>query len=107
MRGPPQRFKRECPVLWRAQVLAASDGSGRSTQDTEHCRRWKRDLNVWGQGWEGGDVAGTLSQASSTHPHNQTHTHEHVHTPRRCSASGLLNMDFPGGRQHLLNDLCC
>ena len=80
MRGPPQRFKRECPVLWRAQVLAASNGSGWSIQDTEHCRRWKRDLNVRGQGWEGGDVAGTLSQASSTHPHNQTHTHTHTYT---------------------------
>ena len=42
MRGPPQRFKRECPVLWRAKVLAASDGSGWSIQDTEHCRRWNR-----------------------------------------------------------------
>ena len=80
MRGPPQRFKREGPVLWRAKVLAASDGSGWSIQDTEHCRRWNRVPEcVGGQGWEGGDMARILSQGliyAPSQPHTHTYTHQ-------------------------------
>ena len=43
--------------------MAASDGSGWSIQDIEHCRRWNRVPEcVVGEGWKGGDMAGILSQ---------------------------------------------
>ena len=61
-----------------------------------------------GEGWKGGDMAGILSQGLIYAPSQpDTHTHTHIHTLRGCSASSLLNMDFPGGRWNLLNDLCC
>ena len=64
--------------------MAASDGSGWSIQDIEHCRRWNRVPEcVVGEGWKGGDMAGILSQGLIYAPSQpDTHTRTHTHTKR-------------------------